>query len=140
MKSVIDDLPRKSMVTVSSAFMSSRRERIKSKVLFACFGDLAGETFAGCDFATLDFKIETGFADFGAALLAFDGGFFDFADFVDDFFVNADFADVDPEVDLDLVGDLALDFDNADLARDHSFHCIADDESDHPINILRMWC
>lgn len=88
--------------------------------------------------------MEGGFADFVVAPLPFDEGVFAFADFADDFVVKADFADVDREVDLDLADDLAADlalpFDDADLARDHSFHCIADNESDRPFNILRMWC
>jgi len=31
------------------------------------------------------------------------------------------------------------DLDNTDVARDHSFHCIAGTESGHPQTILLMW-
>jgi hypothetical protein len=31
------------------------------------------------------------------------------------------------------------DLDNTDVARDHSFHCIANAESVAPLTILRMW-
>jgi hypothetical protein len=31
------------------------------------------------------------------------------------------------------------DLDNTDVARDHSFHCIADAESGRPRTILGMW-
>jgi hypothetical protein len=31
------------------------------------------------------------------------------------------------------------DLDNTDVARDHSFHCIANAESRRPLVILRMW-
>jgi hypothetical protein len=36
-------------------------------------------------------------------------------------------------------GKTDLDLDNTDVARDHSFHCIADPESGCPRTILGMW-
>jgi len=36
-------------------------------------------------------------------------------------------------------GKTDFDLDNTDVARDHSFHCIADPESGHPQAILGMW-
>jgi len=78
------------MVTVSSAFMSSRRERIIFSVLSA----------SGCAFKAA--------------------------------------ACVDVlRVVLGALG--KTDLDNTDVARDHSFHCIAGTESRRPLTILRMW-
>jgi len=39
--------------------------------------------------------------------------------------------------DLDTLG--KTDLDNTDVARDHSFHCIANAESRRPMTILGMW-
>src|SRR3984957_6867595 len=72
------------MVTVSSAFISSRRERIIFRVLSA----------SGCAFKA------AGFVDVLRALFALG----------------------------------KTDLDNTDVARDHSFHCIANAESGTPAN------
>src|SRR5918999_2874384 len=94
------DLPRRSMVIVSSAFISSRRERIIFSVLSA----------SGCAFKA-------------AACVDVLPGFL---------------ADL-PEILLVALGKTDLDLDNTDVARDHSFHCIANAESRHPRTILGMW-
>ena len=83
------------MVTVSSAFMSSRRERIRLSVLSA----------SGCAFkaAALVDVLRVGFVALGKT------------DFVE------------------------ADLDNTDVARDHSFHCIARAESaPHRLHYI-MW-
>src|SRR3569832_2254961 len=97
------------MVTVSSAFMSSRRERIRLSVLSA----------SGCAFkaAAMVDVLRAGYA-LGKT------------DFVEADFAEVDFAEVDlAEVDLD----------NTDVVRDHSFHCIANAESGaHRLHYI-MW-
>src|SRR5215213_1190676 len=88
------------MVIVSSAFISSRRERIIFSVLSA----------SGCAFkaaACVDVFREV-LADLPATLLG-------------------------------TLGKTDFDFDNTDVARDHSFHCIANAESWRPPTILGMW-
>src|SRR5674536_176352 len=81
------------MVTVSSAFMSSRRERIIFSVLSA----------SGCAFKA------------------------------------AACVDVLRAVLGDVLATLGkTDLDNTDVARDHSFHCIASAESRRPQTILRL--
>src|ERR1700748_3674912 len=85
------------MVTVSSAFISSRRERMMFSVLSAS-GCACKPAVCVDVLRVLD---EAGFAepDFGKT-----------------------------------------DLDNTDVARDHSFHCIArTPESGPPLTILRMW-
>src|ERR1700761_8715793 len=80
------------MVTVSSAFMSSRRERISFSVLSASDG--AGKAAA--------------------------------------------WVDVLRALCRDLTGDLGkTDLDNTDVARDHSFHCIAGDRIRRPTDHSR---
>src|SRR5882757_410492 len=89
MKSENADLPRRSIVTVSSAFISSRRERIRFRVLSA----------SGCAF-----KAAAWVDVLRAGLVA---------------------------VFLETLG--KTDLDNTDVARDHSFHCIAN------VRILRTF-
>src|SRR5882757_7307874 len=91
------------MVTVSSAFISSRRERIIFSVLSA----------SGCAFkaAALVDVLRAVFAA-GLAVVAF----------AEVTFAEAFFAEV-----LETLG--KTDLDNTDVARDHSFHCIANAES-----------
>lgn len=122
-------------MTVSSAFMSSRRERIRFSVLLA----------SGFAFRTAIGEALSGFAFTGTALaFAFDAGLADLdftrEDLAEDGFFEAGFLEADfAFVVLDLDADLAFDLDNTDVARDHSFHCIAAVESDRPAMILRMW-
>jgi hypothetical protein len=52
-------------------------------------------------------------------------------------FKAAGFVDVLREAALGTLG--KTDLDNTDVARDHSFHCIANAESSAPRTILRMW-
>src|SRR5436190_23265407 len=99
MKSENVDLPRRSMVTVSSAFISSRRERIIFSVLSA----------SGCAFKA------AGSVD--ALRRVFAAGF---------------------AVVLETLG--KTDLDNTDVARDHSFHCIANAESRRTLTILHYEC
>src|SRR5215472_858177 len=77
------------MVTVSSAFISSRRERIIFSVLSA--------SLCACKAAAWDVVLRAVFRDLGKT-----------------------------------------DLDNTDVARDHSFHCIADAESFAPLTILHV--
>src|ERR1700733_10842087 len=96
MSSEYADLPRRSMVTVSSAFISSRRERISFRVLSA----------SGCAFkaAALVDVLRAGLV--------------------------AVFSETLGKTDLD----------NTDVARDHSFHCIANARILRtPDTILCMW-
>src|SRR5437879_6707688 len=97
------------MVTVSSAFISSRRERIIFSVLSA----------SGCAFkaAALVDVLRAVFAGFAVVAFAF----------AEDAFAE----------DLETLG--KTDLDNTDVARDHSFHCIANAESRRPRTILGMW-
>src|SRR5207249_12246571 len=88
------------MVTVSSAFISSRRERIIFSVLSA----------SGCAFKA--------------------------AACVD--VLRVVLPDL-PGASLGTLGKTDLDLDNTDVARDHSFHCIANAESWRPLTILGMW-
>ena len=87
------------MVTVSSAFMSSRRERIVRSVLSA----------SGCAFKAASW-VEV---------------------------LRADLADADLKVDALLLG--KADWDNTDVVRDHSFHCIAGRIRPGLLTILGMW-
>src|SRR5271154_743029 len=89
------------MVTVSSAFISSRRERISFRVLSA----------SGCAFKA---------AAFVDVLLVLDEPDLDEPDL--------DEPDLD-EPDLVKPDFGKTDLDNTDVARDHSFHCIANAES-----------
>src|SRR3954453_145427 len=87
------------MVTVSSAFMSSRRERIVRSVLSA----------SGCACKAASW-VEV---------------------------LRADLADADLKVDALLLG--KADWDNTDVVRDHSFHCIAGRIRPGLLTILGMW-
>src|SRR3954453_6553941 len=106
------------MVTVSSAFISSRRERIIFSVLSA----------SGCAFkaAALVGVLRGGLAVLPAALLS----------------VALPSLALLPAVLLEaaLRGVfVATDLDKSDVARAHSFHCIASAESRRPPTILGMW-
>ena len=111
------------MVTVSSAFISSRRDRIRFRVSSAT--DCAFETAASWDTAPL------------GALRAFDATVFVDALFAETLFVEALFVEAldDTAFDEDFDDE---DLDNTDAVRDHSFHCIASTESRRPTTILRM--
>ena len=114
------------MVTVSSAFISSRRERIRLRVLSA--SDCAFKAAAFVDVLRVLDGAGLGDASLDAAGLAE-------ADLAEADLVDPDLADPDlrdPDFDK-------TDLDNTDVARDHSFHCIASVESGRPAIILRMW-
>jgi hypothetical protein len=106
-------------VTVSSAFMSSRRDRINFRVSSA-----SGRVFkAAANAANLSAALEVLDALETAVLGATALGALDTADF------EADLGAED--FDADGFGEARFgeaDLDNTDVARDHSFHCIASAE------------
>src|SRR5665213_1952327 len=119
------------MVTVSSAFISSRRERIIFRVLSASFCAFKAAAFVDV-LRVLD---GTGLVDTGLV----DRGFVE-TDFVEAGLDDADFAEPDlVEPDLGRPDFGKTDLDNTDVARDHSFHCIAKRRIRRPPTILRMW-
>src|SRR4051812_5200157 len=99
------------MVTVSSAFISSRRERIIFSVLSA----------SGCAFKAAAFVdvLRGALADLPGALVP---GALEPGALLSAALVEAAFLGAFGKTDLD----------NTDVARDHSFHCIAGAESWRP--------
>src|SRR5665213_8606 len=124
------------MVTVSSAFISSRRERIIFRVLSASFCAFKAAAFVDV-LRVLDGTglVDTGLVDRGLV----ETDFFE-TDFVEAGLDDAGFAEPDlVEPDLGRPDFGKTDLDNTDVARDHSFHCIAKRRIRRPPTILRMW-
>src|SRR3569833_4181394 len=105
------------MVTVTSAFISSRRERIMFSVLSA--------SGCACKAAASVDVLRGVLADLPGALL----GALLSAALLPAVLLEAAFLGAFGKTDLD----------NTDVARDHSFHCIASAESRRPPTILGMW-